>query len=76
MTYAAFKGYVADVLARLVKVCIQHRMAVDYAARVVKWAHTQTTLIWESFEQGEPIQDVAVALFNLSAKGAREAVSQ
>lgn len=76
MTYAAFKGYVADVLARLVKVCIQHRMSAARALGIMRWAHTQTAVIWESFEQDEPIQDVAVALFALSAKGAREAVSQ
>lgn len=70
MTYEAFKSYVADVLARLVKVCIQRCMAVDCAARVLKWAHTQTGTIWDSFEAGEETQDVATALYWLSAKGA------
>ena len=69
MTFDAFKGYVTDVLARLVKVCIQKHMTSGRALGVMKWARTQSRVIWNSFEAGEPIDDVAAALFNLSAKG-------
>ena len=68
MTFELFKSYVADVLARLVKVCIQKHQAVEDAARIMRWARTQLALIWESFEAGEPIGDVAVALFRLSGE--------
>lgn len=70
MTYAAFKGYVADVLARLVKVCVQNHMSAARALGIMRWAHTQTGTIWDSFEAGEETQDVATALYWLSAKGA------
>ena len=69
MTFDAFKGYVADVLARLVKVCIQKHMTSGRALGVMAWARSQRETIWNSFEAGEPIDDVAAALFNLSAKG-------
>lgn len=70
MTFEAFKGYVADVLARLIKVCIQHRLRVDRAAQVMKWAQSKARMIWDSFEAGESIQDVATALYWLSVESA------
>jgi len=65
MTFAAFKTYVTNVLARLVKVCIQHSMTSARALGVMRWAHRQTSMIWDSFEADEPIQDVADALFRM-----------
>jgi hypothetical protein len=53
-------------LARLVIVCIQKHQPVERAAEIMTWARTQARMIWESFEAGEPIQDVATALYWLS----------
>ena len=64
MTYKAFQKYVADVLARLVKVCIQHHMRVSQAMGVMREAQKKSRLMWESFEQREDVQDVAEALWN------------
>jgi hypothetical protein len=38
MTFEAFKGYVSDVLARLVIVCIQKHQPVERAAEIMTWA--------------------------------------
>ena len=77
MTFEAFASYVTDVLARLVKVCVENQRPVDDAARVMRWAKTQSALIWDSFEASEDVQDVAAALYRLSGKtNAREAVTQ
>jgi hypothetical protein len=66
MTFKGFKTYVADVLARLIKVCIQHRKPVDDAARIMRWAREQRAMIWESYEADEPVGDVARALYRMA----------
>jgi hypothetical protein len=63
MTFDAFKTYVADVLARLVKVCIQKRHTVAYASRVMCWAQERTRMIWDAFEARYSVQDAAMALY-------------
>lgn len=68
MTFAAFQEYVTDTLASLVKVCIQHRMRSARAIHVMRWARTKTSMIWDSFEADEPIQDVADALYRMSVR--------
>ena len=66
LTFELFKAYVRDVLARLVKVCIQHSMTSARALGVMRWAHRKSSMLWDSFEADEPIQDVATALYWLS----------
>lgn len=38
MTYEAFKGYVADVLARLIKLCAQKLLPVQRGEAILTWA--------------------------------------
>ena len=68
VTYKAFQEYTAKVLARLVKVCVQHQMPVDQADGVMRLARDKGRLIWTSFEAMEDVQDVAEALWNLKGE--------
>lgn len=70
MTFESFESYRTDVLARLVKVCIQKHQTSARALQIMRWAQTQTTIIWDSYEAEEDIQDAAVALFRMSEKEA------
>ncbi len=70
MTYEAFRAYVADVLARLVKTCINAHMTSSRALGVMRWAQGERETIWDSFEAGEATQDVATELYRLSGQGA------
>ena len=66
MTYEAFKGYVADVLARLIKLCAEKPLPVQRGEAILAWAKDQSSTIWDSFEAGEDVRDVATALYLLS----------
>ena len=66
MPYKAFKSYLGDVLARLVKVCIQKHQPVGRALKIMRWAEQKLGAIRDAWAEHVAVDDAARDLYELA----------
>lgn len=66
MPYQAFKSYIGDVLARLVKVCAQKHQPVGRALKIMRWAEQKRDSIKDAWREHVAVDDAAADLYELA----------
>ena len=64
---AEFETWAADVLSRLVLICINDGMPCKLGSRVVRWARDREGALWVAWNDDRDAQSVASDLYHLSA---------